>query len=41
MCLDSQLPALAQAFLGSNKVNLLYDQLFVKEASMSQRTRWS
>ncbi len=40
ICLDSQLPALAQAFFGSNKINLLYDQLFVKEAAMGQRTRW-
>ena len=39
-CLESHLPAIAQAFLGSSKVNLLYDQLFVKESSMSQRTRW-
>lgn len=40
ICLHSQLPAIAQTFLGSKKVNLLYDQLFVKEAAMSQRTRW-
>lgn len=40
ICLNSQLPAIAQAVFGSDKVNLLYDQLFVKEASMSQRTRW-
>ncbi len=40
ICLDSQLPALAQAFFGSEKINLLYDQLFVKEAAMGQRTRW-
>ena len=40
ICVNSQLPALAQAFFGSDKINLLYDQLFVKEAAMSQRTRW-
>ena len=40
VCLDSELPAIARQFFGSRKVNLLYDQLFVKEASMSQRTRW-
>lgn len=40
ICLDSDFPGIAQAFFASQKVNLLYDQLFVKEASMSQRTRW-
>ena len=40
ICVNSQLPAIAQAFFGSDKINLLYDQLFVKEAAMSQRTRW-
>jgi len=40
ICLNSQLPAIAQTFLSSDKINLLYDQLFVKEAAMSQRTRW-
>src|SRR5210317_253755 len=40
ICLNSQLPGLAQSFFGSRKINLLYDQLFVKEASMGQRTRW-
>ena len=39
-CLNSHLPAIAQEFFGSSKVNLLYDQLFVKETTMSQRTRW-
>ena len=38
--LNSHLPAIAKEFLGSRKINLLYDQLFVKESSMSQRTRW-
>lgn len=40
ICLNSHLPDIAQAFFRSRKVNLLYDQLFVKEAAMSQRTRW-
>ncbi len=40
ICLRSHLPALAQQFLRSQKVNLLYDQLFVKESNMRQRTRW-
>lgn len=40
ICLNSDLPQIAQAFFSSSKINLLYDQLFVKEASMSQRTRW-
>ncbi len=39
-CLESGLPAIAHAFFGSKKVNLLYDQLFVKESAMTQRTRW-
>lgn len=39
-CLKSEMPAIAQAFFGSDKINLLYDQLFVKESTMSQRTRW-
>lgn len=40
ICLDSDLPHIAQQFFDSTKINLLYDQLFVKEASMTQRTRW-
>lgn len=40
ICLNSHLPSIAQAFFSSKKVNLLYDQLFVKEANMRQRTRW-
>ncbi|MEM1156328.1 MAG: phytanoyl-CoA dioxygenase family protein [Pseudomonadota bacterium] len=40
ICLESGMPAIAQAFFGSQKINLLYDQLFVKEAAMGQRTRW-
>jgi ectoine hydroxylase-related dioxygenase (phytanoyl-CoA dioxygenase family) len=40
ICLNSDLPGIARAFLGGSKTNLLYDQLFIKEAAMSQRTRW-
>ena len=40
ICLNSGLPAIAQVFFSSRKINLLYDQLFVKEAAMGQRTRW-
>ena len=40
VCLNSCLPAIAQSFFGSRKINLLYDQLFVKESAMTQRTRW-
>jgi ectoine hydroxylase-related dioxygenase (phytanoyl-CoA dioxygenase family) len=40
MCLNSELPEIARTFFGASKINLLYDQLFVKESSMSQRTRW-
>ena len=39
-CLESEMPAIAQKFFASQKINLLYDQLFVKEAAMGQRTRW-
>ncbi len=39
-CLRSPLPALARRFFNSAKVNLLYDQLFVKEAGTANRTRW-
>jgi len=39
-CLHSNLPGIAQSFFGGSKTNLLYDQLFVKEPHMSQRTRW-
>ena len=40
VCLHSHPPKLAQIFFDSKKINLLYDQLFVKESRMSQRTRW-
>lgn len=39
-CRESVLPQVAQNFLNSSKVNLLYDQLFVKEAGTLNRTRW-
>ena len=39
-CLDSPLPEMAAQLLGSAKVNLLYDQLFVKEPGTRSRTRW-
>ncbi len=40
LCLESELPDIARQFFDSRKINLLYDQLFVKEAAMGQRTRW-
>lgn len=39
-CLHSPLPAIAKTFLNTNKLNLLYDQLFVKEQGTKNRTRW-
>jgi ectoine hydroxylase-related dioxygenase (phytanoyl-CoA dioxygenase family) len=39
-CLDSDLPEVARQFLRASRVNLLYDQLFVKEAGTANRTRW-
>ena len=39
-CFSSPLPELAAALLGAAKVNLLYDQLFVKEPGMEKPTRW-
>ncbi len=39
-CLDSNLPDIARQFLRANRLNLLYDQLFVKEPKTSNRTRW-
>jgi ectoine hydroxylase-related dioxygenase (phytanoyl-CoA dioxygenase family) len=40
VCLRSDLPFIAQQVFGAKKINLLYDQLFVKESGMGQRTRW-
>lgn len=39
-CLDSPLPAVAAQLLRSDRVNLFYDQLFVKEASTPTPTPW-
>ena len=39
-CLDSPAVQIAQQFLGASRLNLLYDQLFVKEAGADHRTRW-
>jgi len=39
-CFSSPLPALAAALLGAKKVNLLYDQLFVKEPGTANPTPW-
>jgi len=39
-CLNSPLPALAAAMLRTDKVNLLYDQLFVKEPGAENPTPW-
>jgi len=39
-CFNSTLPGMSQQFFTSSKVNLLYDQLFVKEMDTSNPTRW-
>lgn len=39
-CLNGPLPELAATMLNSDRVNLLYDQLFVKEPGASNPTRW-
>ncbi|MDH3680070.1 MAG: phytanoyl-CoA dioxygenase family protein [Acidimicrobiia bacterium] len=39
-CAEGPLPALAAQVFGSAKVNLFYDQLFVKEPGTENRTRW-
>ena len=39
-CFESGLAELAAQFFGAAKVNLLYDQLFVKEPGTANRTRW-
>jgi len=39
-CLRSSLPELAAQLLQTKKVNLLYDQLFVKEPGTANPTRW-
>ena len=39
-CCESPLPRIAQQLLQTNKVNLLYDQLFIKEPETVNPTRW-
>jgi len=39
-CLKSPLPYLAAQLLNSEKINLFYDQLFVKETETTNRVRW-
>lgn len=39
-CFASQAPHIAQQILGASRLNLLYDQLFVKEPGADHRTRW-
>ena len=39
-CFESPLPGMARRLLRSRKINLLYDQLFVKEPDTANRTRW-
>ncbi len=39
-CLESEAPAIARAFHGGGRLNLLYDQLFVKEPGADHPTRW-
>ena len=39
-CTKSPLPCFAAQLLNSNKINLFYDQLFVKEPETKNRIRW-
>jgi ectoine hydroxylase-related dioxygenase (phytanoyl-CoA dioxygenase family) len=39
-CLDSPATEIARRVLGAERLNLLYDQLFVKEPGADHRTRW-
>jgi ectoine hydroxylase-related dioxygenase (phytanoyl-CoA dioxygenase family) len=39
-CLESPAASIARQMLGATRLNLLYDQLFVKEAGADHRTRW-
>jgi ectoine hydroxylase-related dioxygenase (phytanoyl-CoA dioxygenase family) len=39
-CMNSPVPAIAAKLLGAGKVNLLYDQLFVKDEGSGVRTPW-
>lgn len=38
--LDSPAPAIAAALMGAGRLNLFYDQLFVKEPGTAKRTPW-
>ena len=40
LCTESHLPAMAARILRTDKINLLYDQLFVKDTSMVESTTW-
>ncbi len=39
-CFHSPLPQIAARFFKAQRINLLYDQLFVKEPGTPNRTRW-
>ena len=39
-CFDSSLPAMTASLLETDRVNLLYDQLFIKEPATENSTRW-
>lgn len=39
-CFESPLPGLARSLLRTDRVNLFYDQLFVKDAGTESPTRW-
>ena len=39
-CCESEMPEIARELFGSEQVNLLYDQLFVKEPGTLNPTRW-
>ncbi len=39
-CSEGPLPALAAEMLGASRINLFYDQLFVKEPLTANSTRW-
>ena len=39
-CFETDLPIIAAQFFATDRVNLLYDQIFVKEPGTQNRTRW-
>ncbi|MGI9609474.1 MAG: phytanoyl-CoA dioxygenase family protein [Acidimicrobiia bacterium] len=39
-CMESPLPSMAQQIMRTTRVNLFYDQLFVKDADTQSPTRW-